>query len=328
MSLGNGISTLAKYLNTASANTIKNLGLNTSTNGYVRIQQKNRSVETSPGIYSWSAMDAAVNYFVGSGLKIILTLEGFASWWLDPTCGLPTAAGMQSWGYQVINRYGSEISGVEMGNEEFSFVSGSCRAASIYYGVISNAYTYLKSLHSGLTIGSGAYTNYSGQAGTNGDPAYWFGQLFGLGAASYMDYANIHYYNGGIDPDQNNPMGAPALLTIIGDINIAAANAGKSNLPIRVTEFGWQGKGSQGGVSCPNNVGATLQTTYIQKALTELAGATNVDAAFLYTCGADQAGFYDCHDIDGLSTYSAMQNFYQGSSPVQPVTIYLPLMRW
>jgi len=257
--------------------------------------------------FDWTSMDTAVDLFVALKCRIVLTIEGFANWWLDPTCSLPMWQGMQMWGYQIIQRYGSVICGVEQGNEEFAYVSGACRDASVYYGVISQSYPFLKPLNPSLTVGCFGYTSYSGNIGNNGDPGYWFNALYALGGGLYMDYANFHYYNAGHDPLDANPGGAPALLTIVAAINSAMVSNGV-NLPIRVTEFGWEGKGSKGSTTCPHDVGPAVQGAYLVEAYTLLKTVSNVEAGYLYTCGGGT--FYDCHDIYGLSSYTTVQAYF------------------
>lgn len=261
--------------------------------------------------YTWTTMDTEVNLALSTGMQVVLTLEGFASWWQD-SCGLPTWYGMQAWGQQVIERYGNLVVGVEMGNEEFAFVSGSCRAASVYYNVISQVYGYLKALNPSLTVGHFGYTNYSGNPGTNGDPAYWFGQLCALGGAAYVDYFNFHYYNGGDAPTAQGSSGIPPLLTIVADINTAQSPATK---PIRVTEFGWQNHPSHGSVTCPNNVGDAQAAAWLIEAYTLLQTVSNITHGFFYTSGTQDAGFYDCHDVAGTGVWAPLTAYFAGTSP-------------
>ena len=331
MALEYGLTTLLKYVNANAVTSISGL---MPAGSFVRLQAHDKDIEKPQGTYTWGPLDAAVDLFYSAGFKIVLTIEGMANWFLDPTCGLPTAIGIgcdainsqiASWGWQLINRYKSKIVGVEMGNEEFAFVTGSCRAATIYAGIIAQCYPYLKSLlGSAQTVGCFGYTNYSGNTGDDGDPNYWFNALFAANSGvAYMDYANFHYYNGGNDPAVGKSGGAPPLSTVCSAIYDAAVSNSLRSLPIRCTEFGWQGKPTSGNTTCPNNIGASLQGTYTTEAFGELAAATNVTHGFLYTDGAAEAGFYDCHDLDGLSSYDVVKNYLAGyTPPAANATVY------
>jgi len=319
MSLIYGIATLGKYTSTASVASMVALGPT-----FVRVQVHNKSVEYAPPVgsqyfYKWSVMDAQVLPWINAGFSVVLTLEGFNTWWLDPTCGLPNAAGMLSWGTAVINRYGSAIVGVEMGNEEYAFASGSCRNASVYIGVISSVYTQLKALNPSLTIGMFGYTSYNGQnTNTNGNPAYWFQQFVNGGGDPYIDYYNCHMYKNLYGPTVQTPNGCPPVATVIGDI-VAAINSISSSKKIRVTEFGYQGLAQAGTNICPNYIGGVLQVNYEVQFFQILSAIPQVTHGFLYTSGAALANFGDCHDIQPVTvTYNAMQTLFAGGTPVLP----------
>ncbi len=260
--------------------------------------------------FDWTALDAAMALYQAAGLSMVLTLEGFAPWWLDSN-GLPTGYAMQMWGQQLLARYGVgyNLIRIEQGNEEFSFVSGAARDASVYYAVVSVSYPYLKALAGSIQVGCFGFTNYSGSAGNNGDPGYWFLQFCLLGGGAFVDCFQFHYYNSSISPLLPNPGGAPALLFIVAAINSAPNTVGL-NKPVIIGEMGWQGKPSFGNVTCPNNIGPVAQADNLILAYNLLRAAPNVSEAIFYTNGAIEAGFYDCHDLDGLSSYTAMQEYF------------------
>ena len=301
-----GATTLAKYSSAKAPAAMLNAGMH-----WVRVQVNNRSVETSPGVYDWTATDAALQPFFLAGMQVILPLQDFATWWLNGN-DLPTAAGMISWGTALIMHYGALLAGIELGNEEYAFATGAARDPSVYYAVISQAYPALHRvafdllhLPSQFTIGCFGYTNYSGTSdgsGGNGDPLTYFLALFQLGALLFMDYVNFHRYSNIFSAAQQNPGGAPPILAIVGAIN-AAQNAVNyaPYKPIRVTEFGWQG--FNWGGSCPNVIGPLLQAQYTAQLYDLLITAPSVTHAFLYTVDATDAGWQDCHDIYTLASY-------------------------
>lgn len=326
MTFAYGVDILGKYTNAASVASVQSLGPT-----WVRVQIHNASVEYQPPqqtaggfqyFYNWTNADAAILPWINAGFNISLTLEGFAPWNLDPTCQLPTSQAMVSWGTAMINRYGAGIQSVEMCNEEPAgnppLPSPSCRNASVYIGIISGAYQTLKNLMPRLQIGMFGYTNYNGRTdSSNGNPAYWFQQFCNGGGDPFVDFYNCHIYKNLYPPTQNTPKGAPAVATIINAI-INAQNSISSTKPIRVTEFGYQGLPGNNKVTCPNYIGAALQTVYEVQFFNILSSFPQVSHGFLYTNGAGLAGFYDCHDVQSLSTFGAMQTLFSGSQPPLP----------
>lgn len=316
---GVGITTLKKYCNAASIGALANLIAPYSGSQFIRLQINERDVEKPQGTFNFASagVDAIFQELSAyPNLKVILPLQDFATWYLDGN-GLPTYQGMQAWGQALINQYGTQIHNLEMGNEEFSFVSGSARDASNYYNVISNCYTFLKALQPGLRVGMYGYTNYCGCTGKDGDPAFWFNALGALGGFSFMDYIQVHWYHNMFSPDANNPGGSPPFLSVVNSLN-TAQNAYGFNLPISIGEFGWQAQTYSG---CQNLVSPATQTAYTETVYNEALSAANVNKVCLYTCGAALGpGGNDCHDVYGLSTYGALQSFFStfGSNPPPP----------
>jgi len=313
-----GITTLLKYIdNLASVQNIAGLLTN---GGVVRLQPNERNIENPQGTFTMTTLNSAMTW-LGQfpNLKVIMVMQDFATWYLDGN-GLPTYQGMEAWGDQLMGTYniaswtGAKIAELEMGNEEFSFVSGAARNPSVYYNVISNAYPYLKGRYPSIPIGMYGYTNYSGKSSGNGDPGTWFGGLFQLGGGAFMDKLQIHYYHSNLSPDVNNPGGSPAFLSVINAINNQQTNYGLS-LPISIGEYGYQGQQYSG---CGNYLAPDLQTQYMETLMNEALSALNVKQCILYTTGASAGGWQDCHDLEGLATYNNLIPFIANINSIPP----------
>lgn len=314
-----GVTTLLKYVNLGCIQNINGLLTN---GGYIRLQPNERDIENPQGTFTWNNagpknLDAAMSILSGfPKLKVIMVMQNFASWYLDGN-GLPTYQGMQAYGNAIMQHYGNAVSILEMGNEEFSFVSGAARNPSNYYTVISNTYPYLKNLYPSLPLGMYGYTNYSGKSSGNGDPGTWFGGLFGLGGGKYMDYAQIHYYHNSFSPDENNPGGSPPFLNVINAIN-TAEQANGLTIPISVGEFGYQAQPASYNGGCSNLVSTDVQTQYEELLMSEALAAQNVWLTCIYTSGAFENSSQDCHDIGNLATYNNLIPFIANINATPP----------
>ncbi len=317
-----GVTTLLKYIDNLAS--VQNIATFLQNGGIVRLQPNERTIESPQGTFTMTTLNAAMSW-LGQfpNLKVIMVMQDFATWYLDSN-GLPTWEGMEAWGDQLMTSYnnnpswtGAIISEIEMGNEEFAFVTGSARDPSVYYNVISNCYPYLKGKYPSMPFGMWGYTNYSGKSSGNGDPGTYFGGLFQLGAGAFMDKLQIHYYHSNLSPDVNNVGGSPPFLSVINAINNQQANYGLS-LPISVGEFGYQGQTYTG---CGNYIAPDLQTQYMELLMNEALGALNVTQCHIYTTGATAGGWQDCHDLEGLATYNNLIPFIvniNASTPPPP----------
>jgi hypothetical protein len=308
-----GVTTLLNYVVPAVTNAYAQLGTN-----FVRLQMNNTAIENPQGVYNWSNAQAAVNTLAAAGCNIVIVLQGFNSWWLDAN-GLPTPAGMINWGSAVINQFGQQIAGVEMGNEEYAFVSGAARNPKVYLAVAQAAYpvlhyvaqTQAPALPSGFTVGMFGNTNWTFPGSNNADPFTYYYNFIRIGGDQFVDYYNVHLYNGGTDPTfPDAGTGAPSFTGLVKAINNAQ---GVNNVyplkQIRFTEFGWKAEDIGG---CMNVIGPTLQAQYTIKAYDLIrsdSACQNVSHMYLYTCDATDSGHTDCHETYGYPSFAPISAY-------------------
>lgn len=243
--------------NCTSAQDFQDLGAT-----WARIQISWSDIEQSKGQYTWTLLDSAVSCARQRGVLIDFPIQNAPSWRLsqcpDPKTGLPQLPGPSDesgFAQQLVNHIISAqetdvIQAIEVGNEEWSYVSGTCQNnPSVYIPVLEKTYTVIKNAIPGMLVGYYGYTNYT--SAQNDVLPYW-NAVFSdpSNPAQYMDYANFHYYDGGGDPNQLGGSKDP-YNDIWQAIHTAALNNHHGNKPIWTTETGWH---------INNNYGRNSQT--------------------------------------------------------------------
>jgi len=132
-------------------------------------------------------------------------------------------AGFSAYGRAVLQRYGGQVSAMEVWNEyNGSFCVGPCRAdrPGTYASMLKNSYAALKTVRPDLTVAGGAAVNI---------PLDYFDALFKQGALDSMDAVVIHPY-------RKDPEGVEEKVAQLRDL---MQRYGKVK-PIWATEFGDQ----------------------------------------------------------------------------------------
>jgi hypothetical protein len=188
------------------------------------------------------------------------------------------------------------IKSIEVGNEEWSYVKGTCQnMPSVYIPVLEQTYTAIKQGGQGIAglpgmlVGTYGYTNYA--TATRDVSVYWkafFSDTSNPG--NFMDYANFHFYHGATDPNQQEttPLRQDPYNQIWQAIQAAAAQYGHARMPIWTTETGWQINlnGDQ-----PVCVSGQSQQTFEQEVLDDArTSSSTVNHLFLYSLDIGNAG--------------------------------------
>lgn len=229
---------------------------------WARIQINWSDIEQSQGQYTWTLLDNAVSCARQYGVLIDFPIQNAPGWRLsqcpDPNTGqaqLPGPSDESGFAQALVNHIVSAhetdvVQAIEVGNEEWSFVKGTCQnSPSVYIPVLEQTSSVIKATIPGMLVGYYGYTNYS--SAQNDVLPYWSAVFSDpSNPARYMDYANFHYYDGGGDPNQ--PGGSKDPYNAIWQaIHTAALNNRHGNKPIWTTETGWH---------INNNYGRNSQT--------------------------------------------------------------------
>lgn len=257
----------------------QNLGMR-----WVRKQFNWYAIETSPGVYDFSQVDAMVAKANAAGILVDFPIQNPPAWHEDPQhCNLPIAADEAAFARVLVNRYGSQIAAYEVGNEEWSYAGKCQNDAQLYIPTLKQTYTAIKALNPNVLVGMYGYTNY-GQGGISYIHQFFVGTPLdpGLFADStnpgkYMDYINFHYYIGG-DPDGNKlPFD-----DVVNEIHNDAALYGHASKPIWATEYGW---------ALSQNLTQAKQSQYLQEIYDNSRTGGLVTHAFFYTIDESNDGF-------------------------------------
>lgn len=216
---------------------------------WARIQINWKDIERTQGQYTWTLLDNAVTCARQYGALIDFPIQGAPSWRLS-TCPdnsgqnqLPGPSDEVGFAQKLVNHItsaseGDVIKSIEVGNEEWSFVSGTCQNnPSVYIPVLEQTYTAIKAVIPGMLVGYYGYTNYTS---AQNDVAPYWNAVFSdpSNPGKYMDYANFHYYDGGGDPNTTGGTKDP-YNAIWQAIHTAAVNNSHGGKPIWTTETGW-----------------------------------------------------------------------------------------
>jgi hypothetical protein len=214
----------------ASSQWIRNTGMS-----WVRLQEHEKKQEISPNQWDFSLSDAQVAMSLAHGLKIDWALQAPPTWEIQPGCQqVPQAAPLASYAVRVFQRYGSAISAMEVGNEEWSFDHVlACRSPQNYAGVFNTVAQALRNAGYHGLIGMFGYTNYD----TVEQISAWFSQFDQLVNMKLLSFFNFHFYHEGQDPNVALK-GKPALMQVVGAIHQVAL--GHQFKPVWLTEYGYR----------------------------------------------------------------------------------------
>ncbi len=253
-----------------------------------RKQGAKAGIETSPGVYDWSQVDAAVAAMNAAHIHIDFAIQYAPQWDLTQTCAgdgkpfLPGPDQMRQFATILATRYNGKnghgfIDSYEIGNEEYDsyFVPSEgnnqeCRNANYYAPVLKAGYEAIKAVSPQALVGMfGMWWHYEPHIRD------FITYLFTNGYGKYMDYMNFHYYHGGEDPsvtDGDNPSFDLQWQTM----HNIAAQYGFANKPIWVTETGWPSADAQ------------KQNQYLQYIMGESAKSHVIQKVFWFTINYGQ----------------------------------------
>ncbi len=264
---------------------------------WVRYQYHWTKIETSPGVYNWSVVDAAVATMNAAHIHIDFAIQSAPSWHLTQVCPadgkhfLPGPADMAQFATILATRYNGKnghgyIDSYEIGNEEYDnhYVPGegnnqTCRTANFYGPVLKAGYQAIKAASPNALVGMfGMWWHYLPHIRD------FMTYLYANGYGQYMDYMNFHYYHSGEDPsvtDGDNPSFDLEWQTM----HNIAAQYGFPNKPIWVTEVGWPTTTFSGASTI---VTPQTQAQYMQYIFTESEKSGVIQRVFWFTINYGQ----------------------------------------
>jgi len=283
---------------------------------WVRLQRDWSSIETSPGVYDFSGLDADVAAANAAGVHASVPLQdapGFRKTQVCNGVGLfPGPSEMSTFAGVVANRYNGNnghgyIDSFEIGNEEWDgYWGGSwaatlpCRTADWYGPVLKAGYQAVKAQSPTALVGMfGLWW-----VNTPHIQSYmtW---LYQNGFGPYMDFANFHYYTG-VDPSVTNG-DMPSYDLEWQTIRAVQATYNDSGKPVWCTEVGWA-------VSSVNQPGPIVslaqQSQYLQYVLDSSRKSSVMQRVFIYMIsdtGSDGMNIYP--PTGPLPSYTMLENY-------------------
>ena len=257
---------------------------------WVRLQINMSDIGTDPNFTNWGTLDSYINQLSAVPIHIDAVIRCVAGktncFSSSPT--LPSTKAMTDFATAIAKRYGSKIESYEILNEEMDQFSGTSQLSK-YCPILQAGYNAIKA-NSTATVGM--YGTYKVNS------THLNGVVQALQSCKgFMDYANMHYYAMGGDP--NNPISGQ--LSFMQAVNILQG-LGK---PIWVTETGWP-------VSNANIV--TYMNEEMDDARTSGGAVTHV---FWYTLDFPQQNPPQPDDIHGTAAFTALEN-YIAAHPTWP----------
>jgi hypothetical protein len=234
---------------------------------WVRLQVHEDTIQTSPGVYNWGNLDAAVARLNAAGIHIDFPLECFGgSCFSQPV--LPTVAQMTSYATAVATRYDGKhghgkIDAFEIGNEEYDFFS-----PAAYGPLLKAGYQAIKAVYPDAPVGM--YGMYR-QSLTHIQAVM---HAIANGYSNYLDFANFHYYAHGGDPRvsaNDHPSFNEEWQTIHSIL---------PDKPIWVTEVGWTTRPLGGTMQV---VSPQTQSDYLQYVTQQAAASGVIQRIFWFT---------------------------------------------
>jgi hypothetical protein len=272
---------------------------------WVREQLPWNRIETSPGVYDWSTLDAQIQVANANGLHVSFVLQGAPSWHLHPPCNLPGASDMAAYATAVAQRYNGNnghgyIDSFEIGNEEYTpfqlAPASSCSIADNYVPVLKAGYEAVKSNSPHalvITFGS-AWESIQGIT-------TFYQRMYQLGAKPYFDAANLHYYNHVASTDANPALadpGKPDYPTFDQrweTVHQIMERNGDGNKGIWISEVGWPTMTKKSAPNTPT-VSPQTQASYLQYVLTQAMQSHVVSKVFWYTINTANSLYHDRAD--------------------------------
>ncbi len=246
---------------------------------WVRLQINAESIGKDP-YTNWQTLDGYIQALHNAGIHIDAVLRCFKGDCFAKPPDLPTQQQMKDFATALATRYGSEIDSYEILNEEYDDVDSS--KLPNYCSLLQTGYTAIKAIDPSATVGM--YGTYKM------NPTHLPLVVKALQpCTAYMDYANMHYYAEGGDP--NNPISGQ--LSFMQAVNMLK-QLGK---PIWVTETGWP-------ISNPNIV------KYMNEELNDARTSGVVTHVFWYTLDFPQQNPPQPDDIHySPAAFAAMQSY-------------------
>ena len=216
---------------------------------WIRSQLDWARIETAPGVYDWSLLDATVNRANAGNVNLVFPIRNAPTFHLTQTCtttdGLfskqfPGPADMAQFATQIVKRYKGRIAAIQIGNEEWDNAqfgnlveSAQCRQPRFYAPVLAAAYKAIKAVDSHVLVIDAALFWKDTQHQFD-----WYSYLYANGFGNRFDVGAFNYYLCNFDPAIGNGATWPKFGDILGAIK-RANNKYKMNKPIWVTESGW-----------------------------------------------------------------------------------------
>jgi cell division septation protein DedD len=283
---------------------------------WVRLQRDWSSIETAPGVYDFSGLDADVAAANAAGVHATVPIQDAPDFRKTQVCNgvnlfpganeMATFAGLLAARYNGQNGHGY-IDSFEIGNEEWDgYWGGSwaatlpCRSASYYGPVLKAGYQAVKAQLPTALVGMFGmwWVNTPHIQG-------YLTWLYQNGYGADMDFANFHYYTGA-DPSVTNgdtPSFDLEWQTIRGVQ--AAYNDGAK--PVWCTEIGWSVSSvSQSGPI----VSLAQQSQYLQYALDSARTSKVMQRMFIYTISDTGSDGMNLYPVSGpLPSYTMLEGY-------------------
>ena len=257
---------------------------------WVRYQYHWDKIETSPDVYDWGPVDAAIQTMNQAGIHVDFAIQSAPSFRQTVMCyGTPYLPGpdqMAQFATVIATRYDGKhghgkIDSFEIGNEEYdnhyvgsAAASEVCRSAITYGPILKAGYEAIKAADPNALVGMfGQWLHDISHIRT------FFTDLFSHGYGQYMDYMNFHFYNGDADPSISHGQ-IPSFNEWWQTMHSIAAQYGFASKPIWVTEVGWATAVTLH-ESAP--IAPQLQAQYLQYVMTQAAQSGVIQKVFWFT---------------------------------------------
>jgi Glycosyl hydrolase catalytic core len=259
---------------------------------WIRYQYHWKKIETKPGVYDWSQVDAAIATMNAAHIHVDFAIQSAPDWDLTQVCSadgqhfLPGPTEMATFATVLATRYDGKhghgtIDSFEIGNEEFDnyYVPGlglnqPCRSANYYGPDLKAGYQAIKAVNPQALVGMfGLWWHNMPHIKD------FMNYLYSNGYGPYMDYMNFHYYHSGGDPtvaagdDPSFDQEWQAMRDV-------ATQHGFAKMPIWVTEVGWPTTTFTGSSS---PVTPQTQAQFMQYILSESAKSGVIQKVFWFT---------------------------------------------
>lgn len=243
---------------------------------WLRFQIHVADIQTKPGVYNWSILDAVVAQMNAAGIHLDVPIQCFqASCFSNPY--IPTANEMAQFATQIATRYNGQnghgyIDAFEIGNEEYD--ANMSFPITNYGPILKAGYLAIKAVFPQAMVGM--YGTYFSDPGRT---TQVLNAIFQGGYGHYLDFMNFHYYNQGFDPRIDVDSLHPSFNRKWQLMRAIATQYGYASLPIWVTEVGWTTQALPGRQA----VSAALQATYLQYVTEQASHSGSVQKIFWFT---------------------------------------------